>query len=233
MARLGLVKRAEVWVPTWRGWVCVLGIPSFCVVVMLVAVYPFLNVNRPVGGEYLVAEGWMDKQELARAAVIFREGGYREMLVTGGQISEGSYLREFLPQFETEAEVGANQLRSLGISPVHAVPRPRVSKDRTYTSGLALRKWLNDTGRVNVRLDIVSTGPHSRRSLMLFEIALGDVAEVGIFGLKPQGYDPERWWTTSSGVRTMIGELLAYGYAKFLFYPNPQKDLLTLFKEGS
>jgi hypothetical protein len=233
MPKLRLFKRAEIWVPTWCGWICLLSVPSVCVVAMLVSVYPFLNVNRPIGGEYLVAEGWMNKRALGKAAELFREGGYREMIVTGGRISEASYLREFLPQFETEAEVGANQLRSLGISPVHAVPRPSVSQDRTYTSGLALTKWLTDTGRRDVRLDIVSTGPHSRRSLMLFKIALGDVAEVGILGLTPQGYDPERWWTTSSGVRTMIGEFLAYGYAKFLFYPNPQKDLLTLFKEGS
>ena len=233
MFKLALTRRAEVRVPTWQGWIVALGVPSICIVAMLLSVYPILNVNQPIGGDYLVAEGWMSKQELGKTAELFSEGGYREMIVTGGRISDGSYLREFLPQFDTEAEVGANQLRSIGISPVHAVPRPPVTQDRTYTSGLALRKWLVDTGRSNARLDIVSTGPHSRRSLMFFKIALGDVAEVGIFGLTPHGYDPERWWTTSSGVRTMIGELLAYGYAKFLFYPNPQKDLLTLFKEGS
>ena len=233
MFKLALTRRAEVRVPTWQGWIVALGVPSICIVAVLLSVYPILNVNQPIGGEYLVAEGWMNKRALGKAAELFREGGYREMIVTGGRIPEASYLREFLPQFETVAEVGANQLRSLGISPVHAVPRPPVTQDRTYTSGLALRKWLVDTGRSNAKLDIVSTGPHSRRSLMLFKIALGDVAEVGIFGLTPRGYDPERWWTSSSGVRTMIGELLAYGYAKFLFYPNPQKDLLTLFKEGS
>lgn len=233
MLNFHLTRRAEVRVPTWQGWIVVLGTPSICIVAMLLYVYPFLCVNRPIGGDYLVAEGWMSKQQLSRAASLFNEGGYREMVVTGGRIAEGSYLREFLPQFETEAEVGAHQLRSLGVSPVHAVPRPRVTQDRTYTSGLALRKWLVDTGRTHARLDIVSTGPHSRRSLMLFSLALGDIAEAGIHALKPQGYDPERWWATSSGVRAMIGELLAFGYAKFMFYPNPEADLLTMFKEGS
>ena len=64
---------------------------------------------------------------------------------------------------------------------------------------------------------------------MLFEAALKDVATVGVIALEPIGYAPQRWWTTSTGVRSLISELIAYGYAKFLFYPNPEVDIEKLF----
>jgi hypothetical protein len=68
---------------------------------------------------------------------------------------------------------------------------------------------------------------------MLFKIALDGVAEIGVIATEPTGYDSSRWWTSSAGVRAMIGELIAYAYAKFLFYPNPEKDLKTVYGEAS
>jgi hypothetical protein len=189
-------------------------------------------MNHPLGGEYLVVEGWMNRRQLSASADVFRNHGYRELVVTGGPIAEDSYMRLLYPDFKSMAEVGTKQLRSPGVSPVHTLPRPAVAKDRTYSSALALRKWLTESGQKNVRVDIVSSGPHSRRSQMLFRLALGGVADVGVISVKPQGYDPGRWWKTSAGVRTMIGELIAYGYAKFLFYPDPERDLKILFPEG-
>jgi hypothetical protein len=33
-------------------------------------------------------------------------------------------------------------------------------------------------------------------------------------------FDAKRWWHYSEGVREIIGENLAYIYAKFLFHPS-------------
>jgi hypothetical protein len=33
-------------------------------------------------------------------------------------------------------------------------------------------------------------------------------------------YNPKQWWRYSDGVREVIGESIAYIYAKFLFYPS-------------
>jgi hypothetical protein len=54
---------------------------------------------------------------------------------------------------------------------------------------------------------------------MLFTLALDGVAEVGVIAMDPAGYDKGRWWTTSGGVRTVLSEMIAYVYAKFLFWP--------------
>jgi hypothetical protein len=32
-------------------------------------------------------------------------------------------------------------------------------------------------------------------------------------------FDPDHWWKTSAGVRGVIGEGLAYLYARLLFHP--------------
>ena len=229
MSRMKLFRRAEVWIPTWQGWIAILCVPTVGMLIILTFAHPFLSKNQPIGGEYLVVEGWMNRRQIAKTADIFRSGSYREVIVTGGAISDGTYMRLHYPDFESVAEVGASQLRLFGIAEVHSVPRPAVHKDRTYSSALGLRKWLEDAGKKHVRLDIVASGAHSRRTLLLFKIALEGVADVGVIAFKPNGYDPDTWWSTSAGVRTMIGELIAYGYAKFLFYPSPGRDSETLF----
>ena len=33
-------------------------------------------------------------------------------------------------------------------------------------------------------------------------------------------YDPKRWWCYSEGVREILGETIAYVYARFFFFPK-------------
>ena len=59
---------------------------------------------------------------------------------------------------------------------------------------------------------------------MLFKEAMGEEIPVGIIACENREYDPKRWWKTSSGVRTVLDETIAYIYAKLLF--NPERDIL-------
>jgi hypothetical protein len=52
---------------------------------------------------------------------------------------------------------------------------------------------------------------------MLYKEAIGEEIPVGIIAFEDREYDPKRWWKTSSGVRTVLGETIAYIYAKLLF----------------
>lgn len=228
-----LLQRKEVWVPTWQGWAAIVAIPGFVLFLFVTATYPFLAANEPNGQGYLVVEGWMSKSQLGDNIDLLSTGEYDAVLVAGGPISQGSYLKELYPQHETLAEVGASQFRSLGVENVHAVPRPQVQRDRTYHSGLAIRRWLAAAGTRDARIDVVSLGPHARRSWILFGAALSDVADVGVLAIRPANYDPDRWWATSAGVRTLLSESIAYCYAKFLFYPDPKADLRAMLSEGS
>ena len=111
---------------------------------------------------------------------------------------------------------------------VVAAPRGLVVSHRTYFSALALRLKLVADGLVGRQIDILTAGTHARRSRLLYQAALEDVAKVGVKAIPPTSYDPDRWWTSSSGVRTVIGETIAYCYAKFLFYPNIERDIAQL-----
>ncbi len=68
-------------------------------------------------------------------------------------------------------------------------------------------------------LNLMTMSDHSRRSRLLFRKALGRDYHVGIISIESQDYDPNRWWKSSEGVRTVVGEIIAYGYARFLFWP--------------
>lgn len=121
--------------------------------------------------------------------------------------------------YKTYAELGAARARSKGLSSnvVQAVPALKVDRDRTYASAVALKKWLVDHEVTHRSYHVMSFGLHTRRTRLLFEKALGKGAIVGSTAIEDLSYDPKHWWNTSDGVRTVIGEAIAYGYARFLF----------------
>ncbi len=71
-----------------------------------------------------------------------------------------------------------------------------------------------------VRINVVGNDAHSRRTHLIFEKALGDIATVGVINFGSNGYEPERWWTTSEGFRVVTGECIAWIYARFFFHPD-------------
>jgi len=63
---------------------------------------------------------------------------------------------------------------------------------------------------------------HARRSWLVYRMAFGDGVEVGVLSARPTGYDLQRWWTTSTGVKTVIGEALSLAWTKCCFWPAPK-----------
>ena len=177
--------------------------------------YPFLAVNQPLAGEVLVIEGWAPAEEMEMVVAEFRRNHYGKVFVTGPPLAKGSPLAEY----KTYADLGAVILHRLGleINEVQAVPCPTVRQDRTYTEAVYLRRWLAEHGVSLATLNLMTSGPHARRSRLLYEKALGSKVRVGVIALEEQGYDPKRWWHSSEGFRIVTGEALAYGYARFLF----------------
>jgi uncharacterized SAM-binding protein YcdF (DUF218 family) len=116
-------------------------------------------------------------------------------------------------------------LTRLGLTnpPAVAVPAPLVRQDRTYTSAVALRRWMEREGTVPAQLNVVSSGPHARRTRLLFEKAFGPNTTVGIIATPVEDYDPDRWWATSAGVRAVVDEVVAYFYARCLFWASSDR----------
>ena len=123
----------------------------------------------------------------------------------------------------TNAELAAAILKQAGFDArlLTAVPSPPgLTKDRTYGSAVALRNWLRNAYPELKQLDVLTLGTHSRRTRLLFQKALGDSIRVGIIAVQDRDFDPDRWWMSSSGFRTVLDEGIAYFYARFLFHPD-------------
>ena len=67
---------------------------------------------------------------------------------------------------------------------------------------------------------MVTEDLHARRTRLLFQKALGDKVDVGVIGIPNPDYDAKHWWRYSDGVREVIGESIAYVYAKLFFHPS-------------
>ena len=69
-------------------------------------------------------------------------------------------------------------------------------------------------------LDVVSLGPHARRSRLLYEQAFGAHARVDIIALPDAAYDPDRWWRSRESIRAVWGETLASLYSRALTFTD-------------
>ncbi|MEA3475282.1 MAG: ElyC/SanA/YdcF family protein, partial [Candidatus Cloacimonadota bacterium] len=166
----------------------------------------------------LVVEGWLPDYALKQAIDEFNSKGYKLLITTGGPLLKGYPLSEY----KTEAELAESIIKIIGFTKekIIAVPAHYTIKDRTYTSACALKKWVEDSNQNIKTINLFSLGTHSRRSWILFKKALGDSIKVGIISADDFSYDPEHWWKSSDGVRTVLSEMIAYIYARFFFHPK-------------
>ena len=181
-------------------------------------IYSFLAQNEPVGARFLVIEGWLAPEELDQAVKSFKKGHYERIITTGGPISGWPEL--FIKS--DYANVAANYLVMRGVSrdSIIVVPTPASSQERTFLSAVTLRESVRKLGVNLDAIDIFSSGAHSRRSRLLFQMALGPKVRVGILAAQPAYYDPEAWWRASNGVEEIIFQSIGLLWVKCCFWPG-------------
>src|SRR5437868_14466756 len=96
------------------------------------------------------------------------------------------------------------------------VPSHVNGRERTYSTAIALRDWFRDNTPVHT-INLVTEGAHARRTRLLYQKAVGRNVTVAIIAVSNADYNPKQWWRYSDGVREVIGESIAYIYAKFFF----------------
>jgi hypothetical protein len=215
-----LFSRKDCWVPTAGGWLVLALLLLSSAALATRFLNSFLSVIAPVPADVLVVESWLPDYALQAAMGEFKRGGYRRMITSGYGLPE--YMRA--SAYRTGAELSAATLAAMGLETnlVVAVSPPKVERDRTYSSALAVRAWL-ESANVGVRaVNLYSLGPHSRRSWLLYQKALGSRVKVGVIASPDNSYDPKQWWATSNGFRDVLGEGIAYLYARILFHPPRQ-----------
>jgi len=211
----GLFRRRQIPLPTWRGWLLLLLLGGLFCFLALRKTYGFLAINASKPTNFLVVEGWAPDYALGEAVKEFNAHPYQKLITTGVPIEHGAPLSEY----KTYAELGAATLLKLGLSTnaVEAVPAPFVRQDRTYASAVALKKWMADHAISTTNINVLTVGPHARRTRLLFHKAFGKGVSIGIIATPPADYDQKNWCRSSQGFRDVTGELIAYAYARLVF----------------
>jgi len=210
----GLLSLRERWGLSIRGWILVLFSGLGAALAFVGTVHPFLSIQRRVPAEYLVVEGWVADYALEVAGKEMETDSYRKLLTTGGPLPKGSYLLSY----RTFAEVAAATLLQLGVKEdrLEAVPAPAVNTDRTRASALAVREWFQQHALQPQAVNVVTIGAHARRTRLTYAQVLGQKVQVGVIMVDPSEYEPDRWWRYSAGIKSVIGELTGYFYARLI-----------------
>ncbi len=174
-------------------------------------IHPFLAPVDPIDSPTLVVEGWIPDYALESALEHHRAHAGQRIITTGGPLPRGSHLAEYT----NHAAVAGATLLKLGIptNQLLVVPSPRLDRNRTFASAIALRQFC-DTNHLRLdSINLVSLGAHARRSRICFQAALADHVRVGIIAIENRDYDPVAWWKSSEGVKSVLSELLGLAYA--------------------
>ena len=214
----GLLDQRERWSLSPRGWLVLMSLLLGLGAVLFFQVQPFLAVTHRVPTDVMVVEGWLPKYAINAAVSEFKAGSYQRVYTTGGPV-DGS---AFDSDYQSAAQLGAARLSAAGLSKdaIQGVPCTIRDRDRTYSSAIALRNWLRDRDLDVRALNVVTVGVHARRTQLLYQMAFGDSVTVGIISVPDDDYPAARWWGYSEGVRNVIGETIAYLYARLLFSPG-------------
>ena len=219
----GIVERRERWSLSSRGWCLVAGIVVIVPLLFFWQAYSFLAVTHRENADVLVVEGWVNEHAIDVALREFQSNHYQRVFTTGGPVpGHGRYINDFY----TSASVGADLLKKAGIpdESLEMVPSRTVARERTYNSAVALRDWFRNHNLQIHSFNVLTEDCHARRTRLLYQKAFGGKFVVGIIAVSNSDYDSKDWWRYSDGVREVIGESIAYVYAKFFFYPSSAEE---------
>lgn len=214
-----LFRRRQLWLPTFWGMLLLLAFAALIAVGLALSAYRLLAPRSPAAGaRTLVVEGWLDGGELRQAAAAARSGGYARVLTTGGPIDP---LMD-VGGWQNFASRAATRLRAEGLTsvPVIAVPAPATTQERSYLSALQVRAWVKQNDPTLTALDLYSAGVHARRSWRVYRMAFGDQVDIGVLAARPSDHDPQRWWTSSVGAKTVLGETIGLAWTTCCFWPG-------------
>jgi hypothetical protein len=202
---------------TWLGWLLMIILIAGAFFAFFANLYPFLATNKTPHAGVMIVEGWIHDFALRDAVDMYAKGDYSKIVCTGTPIETGSYIQ----QYNSYPEMTAARLLKMGIPEEQIIVTiaDENKKDRTYMAAVALREGIMAYNIREIDMHLVTVGPHGRRSRMLFKKALGKDYRIGVTCLQDSAYDADEWYKCSEGVRSVIGEFIAYVYARLFFHP--------------
>jgi hypothetical protein len=208
-AQLSLVQRSTIWFPTWLGSFFIASLLLISVAWWVARGESFLSVTRPLPAEVLVVEGWIGRPGIRAAVEEFERRGYQYIVASGG-LTSGRWE----DPAASYAEMAAGEIIRSG------VPKERIivatakytESHRTFESAVAVWRALQAAGIHPKNLNVLTFGPHARRSRLVFAKVDGPGTEVGVIGWVPPGYVAVPWWRSSERAKELLGETAGYLY---------------------
>jgi len=186
-----------------------------CAVLILIvmSVYKFLAITRPLGEGVLVVDAWIPQQTLAESISIFNSGRYRYLVVLGGPTQEAASSSH---SAAADADLAASTLEKLGLDARKLVKInvPDNSSGRTLRRATAVKTWLDRSQAPTCCVDVFTVGVHARKSWILFRHALGSSYRVGIVAGNEFRYPPRFWFISRTGIWIVSRNLAGYFYSK-------------------
>ncbi len=214
--KLHLFKKRQVWLPTWPVLLVTIGILIAIGITLILSSRSFLAVTKPVpAASMLVVESWMADNSMEEIARMINDDNspYQSLWLTGPILDRGFHLSG---NFKTYSEMSAATLKALGVpaAKIHVIPSAESQRHRTFAAAQKLKEELD---RTNIRpgsFDLATLDVHARRSRLVMEKVFGEETQIGIIALSPTNYDPQRWISSSAGMKITLTELIAYLYEK-------------------
>lgn len=219
-----LFSKRERWGLSLWGYVLVLLVISLLVRIFLFNIVPFLGAENRIDSQVLILEGYIEDR--AFPAIIEEVNRIKPQLIiaTGTSYDQGFYITGI----PSAAYLIAHSLFALGIDTalVHIVPvHPDVVVDRTYSSALTSRKYLEENFPEIRRVSLVSTSVHARRSYYLFKKVFQPQYQIGNIVVPSHVFKYNDWFKSSRGFRAILSETIAWVYVRLFFRPNVEADI--------
>jgi len=133
--------------------------------------------------------------------------------------------RQYSPRYNNSADYAAFILRYLGFADsIKTIPVLHTKFSNTYSCALAFRDWYFNSSFKGKPVNIVSLGPHTHRTWMVYRKVLGKDTDLGIILVESEIYSKNNWWKSLAGVKGTFHETTSYIYT-MLVLPFVNKDL--------
>lgn len=219
MKKIKLVSKRNRWGLTWSGRIAIAVFLLILLAIYVRRIVPFLSAQESVEAKIMVVEGYVPDHAFTTIIDEFKQNNY-EFIITSGTTYDQGF---FISGVENAAQLIRNSLLELGFdsTKVIAVPVPSgVFKDRTYNSAVYTYKYIRKHLPEIKAINIVSQGPHARRSKYLFKLVYEPEIRVGNIVINPVGINRYNWYKSSRGFKGVIGETISYFYVLFFFWPD-------------
>ena len=205
------LERPAKWYRTVLGAFTIVVPLVFPVIWLCIYGESFFSLTRRLPAEVLVVEGWIANDGMRAAVAEFERGGYRYILATGGQSPDprnpGNY-----------AEMAEQQLVRLGIPHDRIIMAPiwEVEHQRTFKSAVAAWRALLNQGIHPRAINVLTLGPHARRTRLVFAKVYAPATQVGVIAWKPSDYETKPWWRSSERTKCFLKEIVGYPFEVLL-----------------